>query len=182
MIVLNQEHERSSRLTDEQKQLIEENIEFAKKVGFKSNAAKTLNHDDVVDLAIEALIKAAACYDTSRQSKFTTYAYRVIQNHLVDAVKRLNREILIESFDEEEAGHQEANSGVNEFKKYQLYDYLIQHQHEREINLLIHRYFADEDKPTTQADLTAFYNLSQSQLSHLERKAKERIRKELGIF
>ena len=48
--------------------------------------------------------------------------------------------------------------------------------------MLIHRYFADEDKPTTQADLTAFYNLSQSQLSHLERKAKERIRKELGIF
>lgn len=178
---MNQEHERSSRLTDEQKQLIEENIDFAKKVAFKTNASKSLNYDDVIDLTLEALVKAATCYDTSRQSKFTTYAYRVIQNHLVDAVKRLNREILVDSF-EEEAGHPEVKVGINELKKQQVYDYLIKHQHEREINLLIHRYFADEDKPTTQADLTAFYNLSQSQLSHLERKGKERIKKELGIF
>lgn len=179
---MNQEHERSGRLTDEQKQLIEDHMDFAKKVAFKSNASKSLDYDDVIDLALEALVKAAIRFDPTRENKFTTYAYRVIQNHLVDAVKKYNKEILVDSLHETEPIQSDLESSDMKMNQQRLYEYLIKYQHDREINLLIHRYFADEDKITTQADLTTFYNLSQAQLSHLERKAKDRIRKELVHF
>lgn len=173
--------ERSSRLTDHQKQLIEDHLEFAIKVAMKSSVAKSLNKDDVIDLAVEGLIKAATRYNPDREVKFTSFAYRVIHNLLIDKLKQgCNKELLVGSF-EEEAFIRPLRS-YDEIEQHEqkqrLYDFLIQNQHDREINLLIHRYFNTEDKVITQAELTDFYQLSQSQLSHLEKKGKDRIRQQ----
>lgn len=175
--------ERSSRLTDHQKHLIEENLEFAKKVAFKSSVAKSLNKDDVIDLATEALVKAATRYNPDREVKFTSFAYRVIQNHLIDAFKRDFKDVLVPDFEDQQLINRSGDYEVVDFEqKHRLYEFLIKNQHDREINLLIHRYFNNEDKATTQSELTEFYNLSQAQLSYLERKAKERLQQQLSHF
>lgn len=174
------EFERSSRLTDDQKKLLEENFEFAKKVAFKSSIANSMNKDDVVDIAIEALIKAVKSFDENRNVKFTSFAYRVIQNHLIDVFKKnYKKEVLTDNVGEEAVATDDLTQlfEIDE-KKQKLYEFLIKHQHDREINLLIHRYFNDDDKITTQSELAKFYQLSQPQLSHLERRGKERLRKE----
>ena len=173
--------ERSSRLTDQQKHLIEENLEFAIKVAMKSSMAKSLNKDDVVDLAMEGLVKAATRYQSDRGVKFMTFAYCVIHNLLIDKLKQGgSKELLVDNFEDEafiRPFHDQTELDQHE-QKQRLYEFLIQHQHDREINLLIHRYFNMEDKVITQSELTDFFQLSQSQLSHLERKGKERIRQQ----
>ena len=173
--------ERSSRLTDQQKHLIEENLEFAIKVAMKSSMAKSLNKDDVVDLAMEGLVKAATRYQSDRGVKFMTFAYCAIHNLLIDKLKQGgSKELLVDNFEDEafiRPFHDQTELDQHE-QKQRLYEFLIQHQHDREINLLIHRYFNMEDKVITQSELTDFFQLSQSQLSHLERKGKERIRQQ----
>ena len=178
------ELERSSQqLTETQKQLIVDHLEFAKKVAFKSSVAKSLNYDDVIDLATEGLIKAATKYEAGREVKFTSFAYRVIQNHLIDNFKKDYKDLLVSDF-EDETSQQNliSNEMADHEQKQRLYEFLIENHHDREINLLIHRYFNNEDKATTQSELTEFYNLSQAQLSYLEKKAKERVQQQLSKF
>ena len=173
----------SQQLTETQKQLIVDNLEFAKKVAFKSSVAKSLNYDDVIDLATEGLIKAATRYQPDREVKFTSFAYRVIQNHLIDVFKRDFKDVLVSDFEDEELLQpSHCNEAAGYEQKQRLYKFLIENQHDREINLLIHRYFNNEDKATTQSELTEFYNLSQAQLSYLEKKGKERLQQQLLHF
>lgn len=180
------ELERSSQLTDDQKKLIEENLEFAHKVALKSDFARSLNSDDVIDIATEALVKAAMHFDQKKGVKFTSFAYRVIMNFLADKVKKDHnyKDILVAEFKEEylQALQQDYTDVCYHEQKQRLYDFLIKHQHDREINLLIHRHFNNEDKVITQFELSEFFDLSQSQLSHLEKIAKERIQQELVHF
>lgn len=177
------ENGRSSQLTPYQQQLIVDHFEYAQKVAFKSSLAKSMPHDDLIDLAIEGLVKAATCFQPEREVKFTSFAYRVIHNHLIDKWKKDYKELPVSDFDE---GLVVQNTVDNELRQHdqrqRLHDFLIQNQHDREINLLIHRYFNCEDKPTTQSDLTSFYNLSQAQISYLEKKGRERIQQQLHHF
>ena len=173
--------ERTSRLSDRQNELIVEHFDFAKRAAFKCSVAKSLNASDVIDLAIEGLIKAAMRYDESKEVKFTSFAYRVIHNHLIDVFKRDFKEYVTDEIElEQPPSDQDSFELMMHENRERLHTWLIEHQHDREIKLLIHRYYADSNRLTTQSELTSFFELSQAQLSYLEKKAKDRLKQALA--
>lgn len=176
--------ERSSlQLTPQQNQLIEDHYEFVIADALSMNVSKWLHPHDVVDIAQEALIAAAIKFDPTRSTKFTTYAHRVVYHKLVDYSRREEKEFskLKELLEDEEVPQQLDDLMRHFERSYQkdkLYDYLVHHQEDRGIKLLIHRYFFG-DKVVKQSDLSKQFNLSQSHLSFLENEAKKKIKNDL---
>ena len=99
-------------MTDEAKQLVEDNMNLAYTIANKYYTSMTylFDYDDIVSICFEALIAAANTFDTTRQVKFSTYAYNVIRNNLFSIYnwqKKKKENIIMISLDESQTDDEE---------------------------------------------------------------------------
>jgi RNA polymerase sigma factor (sigma-70 family) len=75
-------------LTDQQNDLINEHFELAKKLTFHwAKKGKVLSYDDVYDVCISSLVKAAKKYKPNDECKFTTFYYLITQRNIYRALR-----------------------------------------------------------------------------------------------
>jgi RNA polymerase sigma factor (sigma-70 family) len=78
-------------VTDEQRKLVEDHINIAYYVANKLKHPK-FEPEDVCQIALESLCKAAMKYDEGLGVKFSTFAVTVIRNDILMAFKKSNAE------------------------------------------------------------------------------------------
>jgi RNA polymerase sigma factor (sigma-70 family) len=79
----------NARLSAEQSRLVEDNQGIA--ITLLNRMRPWADHDAAADVAFDALINAALCYDPARGVKFGTYAWSAIRFELCRAVRRMRR-------------------------------------------------------------------------------------------
>ena len=77
-------------MTKEQQKLVESNIKLAYKFATQYKNSYTCEFDDLVQIASVGLCKAAITYDPSKNYKFSTYAYVIMRNEMLQ-LKRKKR-------------------------------------------------------------------------------------------
>lgn len=66
--------------------LTKEDINLAKAIAHKRN--KIIYNEDTLSCAYEGLVKASNTFDTNKNCKFSTYAYRLINNSIREGLNR----------------------------------------------------------------------------------------------
>lgn len=74
-------------LNKEQKKLVEDNIRLADSISQRRN--NIMYNEETRSYARVGLCKAALAYDKTKGVKFTTYAYRVINNSITEGLNRM---------------------------------------------------------------------------------------------
>ena len=89
-------------LTKDKEHLVTENIElvniFVRKWGVKPNS---IHYDDYVSAASLGLVKAAISFEPSKKVKFSTYAYKCIQNEMLSYYRKSKKHFRVCSLDEQ---------------------------------------------------------------------------------
>ena len=101
---------KQNRLTEHQQQIVEENMGLVGKVITERVLAPDklglFTRGDLFQIGCEGLCKAAASFKDNGKGQFSTFAYRVIHNHIIDAMRystlRSSREIVTDQVDQDE--------------------------------------------------------------------------------
>lgn len=80
--------------------LIEHNLRLVLKIINTKYYSTEYNRNELISLGNLALVKAAFNFDPKRNIEFSTYASRCIINELNQYIKNLNKEPIIDSYDE----------------------------------------------------------------------------------
>jgi RNA polymerase sigma factor (sigma-70 family) len=76
-------------MTQTQNNLIEDNMKFAYWRAYEwAKKQKNIEIEDLISIALLALTKAAATYDPTKNSKFTSYASFVINNEITTELRK----------------------------------------------------------------------------------------------
>ena len=81
-------------LTDAQRVLVENNLYLIPRILNRMPVFLFDSRDDAYQIGAIGLIKAARCFDPTRNVRFPTYAARCIVNELLMAMRRVNRDPL----------------------------------------------------------------------------------------
>jgi RNA polymerase sigma factor FliA len=73
----------------EQKQLVEANLDYARKLarGLKTQISSDFSHDELVAYGNRGLVEAAARFDPTRGASFKTFSYYRIRGAILDGVR-----------------------------------------------------------------------------------------------
>lgn len=89
------------RLTQEQRELVEENLtvidSVIKSCVHVNNNICGMEYDDLYQIGAIGLCKAASRYKQSKQAAFSTYAFHVIKNTIIDYLRGLNTRLRVQS-------------------------------------------------------------------------------------
>ena len=75
------------RLTDEQRQMVEDNIGLASFIAKKYINRTPLDYEELFSICCEALCKAAMTYDPSSKWKFSTIACNTMKGHISNRLR-----------------------------------------------------------------------------------------------
>lgn len=181
-------------ITEAAGQLINDHYYLVKAVACQfKNAA--LSFDDLYDIAQEGLVNAAIKFDPSKGVPFSSYAWVVMINAAKKGLIRTSNKK--ESFLEKDAleekilllEEKKGKRGKNEVfflkmeetEEINLIKKIIEEKSssDYEIFLLKERYLGGEGKITSQAEIAKRFNLTQPKVSKMEKKAREKIRREM---
>lgn len=159
------------------------------------NKFRTVNYDkkELVSIGIFGLIKAVNTYDLSRKFKFSSYAVKLIDNEILQFLKKLKRDQNIDSLDE--AIYRNENDRERKLKdKLSDNNDLVENYEKEETNRIIRKVVEKlpnlereiimlsfgfyDDKIYTQSEIAHRFNISQSNVSRLIK----RIVKKLGTI
>ncbi len=159
------------------------------------NKFRTVNYDkkELVSIGIFGLIKAVNTFDLSRKFKFSSYAVKLIDNEILQFLKKLKRNQSIDSLDE--AIYRNENDTERKLKdKLSDNNDLVENYEKEETNRIIRKVveklpdlereiimlsFGFYDyKIYTQSEIAHRFNISQSNVSRLIK----RIVKKLGTI
>lgn len=89
------------RLTQEQRGLVEENLtvidSVIKSCVHVNNNICGMEYDDLYQIGAIGLCKAASRYKQCKQAAFSTYAFHVIKNTIIDYLRGLNTRLRVQS-------------------------------------------------------------------------------------
>ena len=159
-------------MTKEANRLIEDNIGYARWVAHRwAESQQVLDYDELESLAFLGLTKAAASYDASKNTKFSTYAKIVIENAFKNALKKEKQrtETTVSYIDDMEINSYETDESV--LIRQILEDVLT--DEEKEIISLAYEH------GFSQREIAIKKGVSQTKINSVIRKAKEKIAMEL---
>ena len=89
------------RLTQEQRELVKENLTVIdcviRSCVHANNNICGMEYDDLYQIGAIGLCKAASRYKQSKQAAFSTYAFHVVKNTIIDYLRGLNTRLRVQS-------------------------------------------------------------------------------------
>lgn len=175
--------------------LIEHNLRLVAHV-VKKYQAPQQDNDDLISIGIIGLIKAVMTFDSEKNSRLATYAARCIENELLmmfRSRKKLTREIsMFEKIGLDQEGRELRLMDVLESEPFDVIEDLEVRKNvkklrsciedvlnERELLVICERYGLYGRKERTQREIADTLGISRSYVSRLEKRALEKLRKEL---
>ena len=137
-------------------ELIEHNLRLVAHI-IKKYYASYRDQEDLISIGTIGLIKAASTFNSSKGTKFATYASRCIENEiLMDIVQ--SDENIVESID-------------LSIQSQKLYHFLETNLEPREQKILSYRYGLYNLRPLPQREVAKKLDISRSYVSRIEKKA-----------
>jgi len=178
------------KMTQEQKLLVENNINLARYMTSKwlKSGVRNFDWDEIFSMFSFALCKAARTFDPNKGAKFATYAARCMENEIKMAFRKKgnqsrngNEIYLNEVLTEDNDGNQASLEGMlsnNDHLKYnEILDIICAKEalgilKDREIQIIISRYFHMKSQKIIADEL----KISQSYISRLEKRIIQKLR------
>lgn len=174
-------------LTDEQRKLVEDNLNLARYLTMKwlTRGIYNFDYDELMSIFGFALCKAGLSFDTSRGSKFSTFSVKCMQNELKMQFRKNTTQI--ESLEDEFVVN-ENNAG----DEYDIRDYLTK-SYPIETDMVIDRIFMEEAfqilnrkevdvlnlryfQFLRQEEISKILKISRSYVSRVEKRAIKKLR------
>jgi len=146
-----------------------------------------MDKEDNISIGTIGLIKAVNSFDVSKNYKFATYATRCIQNEFFMYLRKMKNRVRDEVVSYELEGedfsiyetfgtHKEEVEGKIELEEdiKILYD-IIEDLNEKERSVIEYRFGINREKKR-QEDIAEEFNISQSYVSRIEKKAIKKLR------
>ena len=175
-------------------ELIEHNLRLVAHI-IKKYYSSSAEQDDLISIGTIGLIKAVNTFNPEKKIKLATYASRCIENEVLmyfRSQKRTKGEVsLSESLDTDQDGDSlylmdvvgvddTMLSDLQEKENQILIRRLVQEcLTDREADIIRRRYGLGGRKPQTQREIAAEYGISRSYVSRIEKRALEKLEKEL---
>ena len=176
------------------KKLIEHNLRLVAHI-VKKYYADENDRDDLVSIGTIGLIKAIDSFKSDKGIKLSSYASRCIENEILmffRGAKKTAQDIsLDEPIDTDRNGNTltlldtiAADNDIVEdidlrLKVRRLYDVLGKVLTDREKEIIVLRYGLSGERPMVQREVARKLHISRSYISRLEKKALEKLRKQL---
>lgn len=174
--------------------LIERNLRLVAHI-VKKYQNTDVENQDLISIGTIGLIKAILSYDTNKNSKLATYAAKCIENELLmmfRAKKKYSREVSIyEPIGTDKEGNeislldilkQEQPDIIDEMDNRenigQLQEIINDCLNQREKEIILLRYGLITGKEVTQREIGAYFGISRSYISRIEKKALLKLRAE----
>ena len=148
--------------------------------------------EELISIGTFGLIKAVDTFDYHKNTRFSTYASKCIENEILMHFRAQKKHLSDLHMNEPAMTDKDGNTltlmdtledGTNleEQVEYsihskQLYQFLEQCLDERELEIMIHRYGLYHHIPLTQKEVAQKLNISRSYVSRLEKKALKKLR------
>ena len=174
--------------------LVEHNLRLVAHI-IKKYYTQADNQEDLISIGTIGLIKAINTFQAGKNIKLATYASRCIENEVLmyfRSQKRTKGEVsLSESLDTDQDGDSlylmdvvgvddTMLSDLQEKENQILIRRLVQEcLTDREADIIRRRYGLGGRKPQTQREIAAEYGISRSYVSRIEKRALEKLEKEL---
>lgn len=178
--------------TSARSRLIEHNLRLVAHI-VKKYYTVSDDGEDLISIGTIGLIKAVSSFDSSKGTRFATYASRCIENEIlmhfrskkksagdiyfeepVDIDKEGNQLTLMDIIAEDDGIVDKIDLSI---KSRQLYRFLDECLTKRELEIIIDRYGLYGKRPMTQREVAKKLNISRSYVSRIEKKALETLRK-----
>lgn len=172
--------------------LIEHNLRLVAHIAKKYNNSKS-DPDDLISIGTIGLIKAINTFNSSKNTKLSSYASRCIENEIlmyfrnakktsldlsinepIETDKNGNVLTLIDTISSDESIFDKVNTKINVER---LNTYLIKHLTPRERIILCLRYGLNGTKPLPQREVAKRLSISRSYVSRIEKKAITTLKK-----
>ena len=174
--------------------LIERNLRLVAHICKKYYTA-SCDQDDLISIGTVGLIKGIASYDPGKGVRLATYASRCVENEILmyfRSLKKVSGDISLSDAIDEEGDGKLSILDVLCVDEEDLLDRISLRDScrqlrkcmeevltERERTILILRYGLDRHRPCTQWELAEKLGISRSYVSRLEKKALEKLRREM---
>jgi RNA polymerase sporulation-specific sigma factor len=177
-------------MTDEQKKLVENNINLARYLANKwiSRGIRNFNYDDLFSLFLYALCKASVAFNPNYGAKFSTYAMVCMNNEVKMAFRKMitSREYFEwgEVVNQDEEGNllrvTDIVSNADHLKYDHIIDLMILKEAltiltDREKNILKFRFYCNDTQEQTAAKL----KISRAYVCRIENKSFLKLRKHM---
>ena len=175
--------------------LIEHNLRLVAHIA-KKYTGSVRDGEDIISIGTIGLIKGISSFDPSKGTRLATYAARCVENEIL-MLMRSNKKTqgdvsLNETIGTDKEGNQimlidimkndsadifdEINLGI---QVRQLYQNLKDELDERERKVIVMRYGLADGKCYTQNEVAKLLNISRSYVSRIEKKAVEKLGKDI---
>lgn len=177
--------------------LVEHNLRLVAHI-IKKYYTQADNQEDLISIGTIGLIKAVNTFRPDKNIRLATYASRCIENEILmyfRAQRKLQSEVsLSDTIETDKAGNalylmdvlgtdDTMLSDLQDRENYQFLREIISRcLTEREADIIRRRYGLDGYTPQTQRQVAAAYHISRSYVSRIEKKAMEKLEKELRAF
>lgn len=181
-----QKHELSS---EEREKLVEDNMNLVRHIVFEKLHIPYKNTDSALSDGSFGLFKAATTYDSSKGTKFSTYAGKCITNEILMAMRRDKKHQRVSSLDTLVYTNDRDGSGIslgdcipaNTTKEFETIE--IREETEKAINILLNYFkgpiriaFLYSLSGMNQKDIAETLHLSQSYISRILKKAQKKLK------
>lgn len=174
--------------------LVEHNLRLVAHI-IKKYYTQADNQEDLISIGTIGLIKAVNTFRADKKIRLATYASRCIENEILmyfRAQRKLQGEVsLSDTIETDKAGNalylmdvlgtdDTMLSDLQDKENYHLLRCVVSTcLTEREADIIRRRYGLDGQPPQTQKQIAAVYHISRSYVSRIEKKALEKLEKEL---
>ena len=174
--------------------LVEHNLRLVAHI-VKKYYTQSADQDDLISIGTIGLIKAVSTFKSDKNIKLATYASRCIENEILmyfRSRRKLQGEVsLSDTLDNDAEGNNLSLMDVIRVDDTMLEDLDIKESckkvraavdrclTQREAMIITLRYGLDGKPPLTQREIAAKCGISRSYVSRIEKKALEKLRKEL---
>ena len=174
--------------------LVEHNLRLVAHI-IKKYYTQSAEQEDLISIGTIGLIKAVDTFRPERKIRLATYASRCVENEMLmyfRSRKKLQGEVsLSDSIDGDDAGNalclldvvgsddtmlSDMADREEQVRIRQLVDTCLT---EREADIIRRRYGLEGHPPQTQRQVAAVYGISRSYVSRIEKRALEKLEKEL---
>ena len=172
-------------------ELVEHNLRLVAHI-VKKYYAIDHDRDDLISIGTVGLIKAVGTFDSTKGSRFATYASRCIENEILMHFRTLKKTASELHFDEPVETDKNGNAltltdlisdggcidevvelNVDQNRLYALVETLLT---DREREIMILRYGLYSKRPLTQREVASRLGISRSYVSRIEKAALEKLR------